>query len=119
MGFYLSQAQYAADLLECARMVNCNPTATPGDMKPKSSTVDGQLLSDATTYRSITGALQYLTITRPNIAYVVQQACLHMHAPRDVHQTMLKCILQHVKGTSNLGIQLHTAMFFGGSYCSS
>ncbi|XP_066354331.1 uncharacterized mitochondrial protein AtMg00810-like [Miscanthus floridulus] len=107
-GFYLPQAQYAADLLECAGMANCNPLATPMDTKPKSSATDGHLLSDATTYRSIAGALQYQTITHPDIAYAVQQVCLHMHAPH-VHQTMLKRILRYVKGTSNLGIQLRTA----------
>ncbi|XP_021315116.1 uncharacterized protein LOC110434728 [Sorghum bicolor] len=41
----------------------------------------------------------------PNIAYAMQQVCLHMHSPQDVHQTMLKCILRYVKGTTRLGIQ--------------
>ena len=90
-------------------MANCNPVATLADTKPKASTADGKLIDDATTYRSIAGALQYLTITRPDIAYAVQQVCLHMHASRDVHQTMLKRILRYVKGTTSLGIQLRAA----------
>jgi hypothetical protein len=32
-----------------------------------------------------------------------------MHAPRDVHETMLKRILRYVKGTTRLGIQLRMA----------
>lgn len=31
------------------------------------------------------GALRYLTLTRPDIAYAVQQIYLHMHAPGDAH----------------------------------
>ena len=63
-------------------------------------------IDDVTSYRSIAGTLQYLMITRPDIAYAVQQVCLHMHAPRDVHLTMLKHTLRYVKGTINLGVQL-------------
>ncbi|XP_066351598.1 uncharacterized mitochondrial protein AtMg00810-like [Miscanthus floridulus] len=108
-GFFLSQSTYAEDLLERAGMANCNPVATPTDTKPKASAADGKLIDNATTYRSIAGALQYLTITCPDIAYVVQQVCLHMHAPRDVHQTMMKRILWYVKGMTSLDIQPRTA----------
>jgi hypothetical protein len=105
--FFLSQAQYAKDLLERASMANCKPVATPADMKPKASATDGTPVDDASSYRSLAGALQYLTITRPDIAYAVQQVCLRMHEPPDVHLTMLKRILRYVKGTPHLGIQLH------------
>jgi hypothetical protein len=105
-GFFLSQAQYAEDLLERAGMANCNSVPTPADTKPKASTTEGTPVADVTSYRSLAGALQYLTITRPDIAYAVQQVCLHMHAPRDVHMTMLKRILRYIKGTATLGVQL-------------
>jgi hypothetical protein len=90
-------------------MSNCKPVATPADTNGKVSASEGNLLVDATTYRSITGALQYLTITLPDIAYAVQQVCLHMHLPRDVHNMMLKRILRYIKGTTALGVQLRTA----------
>lgn len=51
--------------------------------------------------------LQYLTFTRLDIAYAVQQACLHMHDPREPHANMLKRILLYLKGTINHGLQLH------------
>ena len=85
-------------------MANCKPVATPADTKSKASSTDGKLIDDVMAYRSVAGALQYLTITRPDIAYAVQQVCLHMHEPRDVHQTMLKRVLRYVKGTTTLSI---------------
>ncbi|WVZ85642.1 hypothetical protein U9M48_032542, partial [Paspalum notatum var. saurae] len=105
-GFFLNQAKYAAELLDRAGMSNCKIASTPADTKSKPSSDDGKLVADASDYRSLAGALQYLTLTRPDIAYAVQQVCLHMHAPRDVHMTMLKRILRYVKGTLHLGIQL-------------
>jgi len=45
---------------------------------------------------SLAGALQYLTFTRPDIAYAVQQVCLHMHDPREPHLAALKRILRYI-----------------------
>ncbi|CAN6220900.1 unnamed protein product [Urochloa humidicola] len=87
-------------------MSNCKPVATPADTKPKVSDDDGALLKDTGWYRSIDGALQYLTLTRPDLAYAVQQVCLHMHAPRDTHAALLKQILRYLKGTTTFGLQL-------------
>ena len=66
-------------------MLNFKPAAMPVDTKAKLSATDGSPASDAAFYRSIVGALQYLTLTRPEIQYAAQQVYLHMHAPRDVH----------------------------------
>jgi hypothetical protein len=81
-GLFLSQRQYAADLLQRAGMAECHSTATPVDTHAKLSATDGAPVADATQYRSLAGALQYLTLTRPDLTYVVQQVCLFMHDPR-------------------------------------
>jgi hypothetical protein len=83
-GFFLSQQRYAEDILERASMTNCKPASTPIDAKGKLST-DGPPIDDVKDYRSLAGALQYLTVTRPDLAFAVQQACLHMHDPRGPH----------------------------------
>jgi hypothetical protein len=90
-------------------MANCKPVSTPADTRSKVSHDDGTPLRDATWYRAMAGALQYLTLTRPDIAYAVQQVCLHMHAPRDSHSAMIKRVLRYLKGTSSYGIQLYRA----------
>jgi hypothetical protein len=53
-------------------MVDCKPISTSVDMQAKFSAESGPLVADPTHFRSLTGALQYLTFTRPNIAYTVQ-----------------------------------------------
>ncbi|GJR11680.1 ribonuclease H-like domain-containing protein [Tanacetum coccineum] len=53
-------------------MLNCKPCRTPVDTDSKLS-ADGAPISDSTLYRSLAGALQYLTFTRPDILYAIQQ----------------------------------------------
>ncbi|XP_051190594.1 uncharacterized mitochondrial protein AtMg00810-like [Lolium perenne] len=108
-GFFLHQWKYAHELLERAWMLNCNPAPTLVDTKAKLSASDGSLASDAPFYRSIVGALQYLTLTRPELQYAVQQVCLHMHAPRDAHWAAVKRILRYVCGTMGYGLSLHAS----------
>lgn len=106
--FYLSQAQYVDDILDRAGMQNCKPVPTPANTKPKQSVLDGQPVStmDASYYRSMADALQYLMVTRSDIAYVVQPLFLHMHAPHDIHASMLKRVLRYIKGTPTIGVHL-------------
>ncbi|KAJ9552322.1 hypothetical protein OSB04_016367 [Centaurea solstitialis] len=78
---------------------------TPADTKTKLA-VDGEPVSDPTLYRSLVGALQYLTFTRPDIAYAVQQVCLFMHDPRLPHFNALKRILRYLKGTLSHGLHI-------------
>ncbi|GJU50218.1 ribonuclease H-like domain-containing protein [Tanacetum coccineum] len=81
-GLFLSQSKFAEEILECcALMQHCNPCKTHVDTESKLGS-DGDPVSDPTLYRSLAGALQYLTFTRPDISYVVQQICLYMHDPR-------------------------------------
>ncbi|GKD01275.1 ribonuclease H-like domain-containing protein, partial [Tanacetum coccineum] len=71
-GMFLSQSKYTNEILERAHMKHCNPCRTLVDTESKLSP-EGDPVSDPTLYRSLTGALQYLTFTRPDITYAVQQ----------------------------------------------
>lgn len=105
-GFFLHQGQYAEELLERAGMTNCKPTPTPVDTKPKVSSLSSALATDGAHYRSIAGALQYLTLTYPDIAYAVQQLCLHMHAPCAAHWALAKRVLPYVHRMTHHGINI-------------
>ncbi|CAL9013249.1 unnamed protein product [Prunus brigantina] len=56
-------------------------------------------------FRSVVGALQYLTFTRPDLAYAVNTVCQYMNSPTDVHWLLVKRILRYVQGTLNFGIK--------------
>ena len=60
----------------------------------------------ATDYQALTSALQYLTFTRPDISYAVQQICLYMHDPHEPHLALIKRVLRYIKGTLDYGLQL-------------
>ncbi|XP_071699580.1 uncharacterized mitochondrial protein AtMg00810-like [Rutidosis leptorrhynchoides] len=72
-GLFLNQTKYASEIIERADLVNCNPVKTPVDTNGKLSSSKGKPYSNATLLRSLAGALQYLTFTRPDISYAVQQ----------------------------------------------
>jgi hypothetical protein len=92
--------------MERAGMSDCKACSTPIDTQAKLSEDDEPLVANTTSYRSLTDALQYLTFSRPDIAYAVQQVCLHMHAPREPHLTALKRILRYLRDSLDYGLLL-------------
>ncbi|GJS41685.1 ribonuclease H-like domain-containing protein [Tanacetum coccineum] len=70
--FGSSCIKYVVEILERAHMVTCNPSRIPIDTESKLR-ADGDPVSDPTLYRSLAGSLQYLTFTRLDISYAVQQ----------------------------------------------
>nr|XP_020189339.2 uncharacterized mitochondrial protein AtMg00810-like [Aegilops tauschii subsp. strangulata] len=109
-GMHLSQAKYAAEIHYKVGMSACKSATTPVDMSPKLAATAGPPVADPIEYRSLAGALQHLTFMRPDIAYAVQQVCLHMHDPREQHLAAIKRILRYIKGTLSHGLQLYSTL---------
>jgi hypothetical protein len=86
-GIQLSQKKYIADILQRDGMTTCKPIPTPLSCSTKISVDTGIVLSveDAMKYRSIVGALQYLTLTRPDISFAVNKVCQYLHCPTLIH----------------------------------
>ncbi|KAM1422622.1 hypothetical protein ACFX2I_004733 [Malus domestica] len=101
---FISQSKYAADLLKKAGMESCKPTSTPFKPHTQILASEGTLLPDPSQYRSIVGALQYLTFTRPDLAYSVNMVCQFMTAPTDAHFHLVKRILRYIQGTISYGL---------------
>ncbi|BBG96882.1 hypothetical protein Prudu_005830, partial [Prunus dulcis] len=101
---FVSQTKYAKDLLHKAGMSSCRACATPCKPHTQVLQTDGEPLADPTMFRSLVGALQYLTFTRPDLAYAVNHVCQYMNNPTEVHYFLVKRILRYVQGTLEYGI---------------
>jgi hypothetical protein len=88
-------------------MDSCHLMSTPMVPCENLLITDGELLGsrDATLYRSVVSALQYSTLTRLDLSFVVKRVCQFLHYPTTVHWERVKRILSYVKGTSQHGIK--------------
>lgn len=80
-GILLSQCRYILDILQRTKMSDAKPICTHMATSTHLSACDGDTFSDLTLYRSTVSALQYLSITRSNIAFTVNQLSQFMHNP--------------------------------------
>lgn len=47
-------------------------------------------------FRTLVGSLQYLTLTRPDIAFAVNTVCQHMHQPKLSHFLAVKRLIRYI-----------------------
>lgn len=97
--------KYASDLLTRTGFVDCKPISTLCISGQKLSLHCGEPLLDPSEYRQVVSALQYLTLTRPDLSFNVNQVCQFMHSPTKVHWQAVKCILQYSKATYDHGLR--------------
>jgi hypothetical protein len=92
-------------------MLSCKPVDTPISTS-KATILPDLLFSNATCFRQIMGALQYLTFTRPNICFAVNRVCQFMHAPTDSHWATVKRILRYLRGTTSHDLHITRSSSF-------
>ena len=95
-GYFLSQSKYILSIFQKAHMDKAKPTSNPCSF---SKLTNSTKFNDSTLYRRIVGALQYLTITRPDISFSVNKACQAMHSPTISDWTDVKHLLRYLKHT--------------------
>jgi len=71
-GIWLLQRQYALNKLSKYGMTGCKPISIPLEKNVKLSVDEGPLVEDTTMYKCIVGSLIYMTITRPDLSYVIR-----------------------------------------------
>ena len=118
-GLHLRQTRYIIDLLDRVNLIGIRPYRAPCVSGPKVSKFDGDPLLDPSEYRHTVGALQYITLTRPDIAYSVNQLCQHMQAPTTAHWTAAKRVLRYLKTTLDFGLLYKPGSFAINAYCDS
>lgn len=73
------------------------PSSTPFDSSLKLHDNDSPLYEDVTAYRRLIGQLLYLTTTRPDLAFIVQQLSQFVSQPWQVHHLAALRVLKYLK----------------------
>jgi hypothetical protein len=116
-GLHLCQAKYISDLLHRVQMQGAKPSTSPCSSSTKLSKFDGVTLSDPSEYRHVVGSLQYCTLTRPEIAFSVNQLCQHLHSPTTAHWTAAKRVFRYLKNSVDHGLLYTKGPRTLSSYC--
>ncbi|XP_039131866.1 uncharacterized mitochondrial protein AtMg00810-like [Dioscorea cayenensis subsp. rotundata] len=93
---------------------------TPIEFHHRLSSSDGEPLPDPTRYRAFVGALVYLTITRPDIAYAVRVLSQFVSVPRSTHYVALLRVLRYLRGTISRSLLFSAISFLElRAYCDA
>lgn len=103
-GLSLSQDKYVGDLLLKSGMEMSKPCATPCLPYNQLLQDDRKPYNNLALYRNLVGALQYLTFTRPDIAFAVHQVSQFMQCPMKAHFVAVKRIMRYLQATKGCGL---------------
>jgi Reverse transcriptase (RNA-dependent DNA polymerase) len=111
-GLLLTQSRYIYSIMDRTQMYGAKPVNTHMATGSPLLKLSGEPFADPHSYRSIVGALQYATITRPEISFVVNCVSQFMHSPYTCHWMAVKQILCYLKGTINYGLTIMPSTSF-------
>ncbi|XP_031106257.1 uncharacterized protein LOC116010903 [Ipomoea triloba] len=103
-GIFLSQRKYVLDLLDDTGLLGSIPCDTPMEQGVKLVAGEGEVFEDLERYRRSVGKLNYLTITRPDIAFPVSMVSQFMSSPTRTHWDAAVRIVKYLKGAPRKGI---------------
>jgi histone deacetylase 1/2 len=101
---HLNQSKYLVDVLKRFKLDGIKPYFNPMANSTKLSNNQSDYLSNLEIYQSLVGSLQYLCITWPNIAYIVNKVNQYQVAPTTDHMKAVKCIVRYLKSTPHHGL---------------
>ncbi|XP_015068793.1 uncharacterized protein LOC107013387 [Solanum pennellii] len=113
-GILMNQRKYALGLVSELGLAGCKPASTPLEFNHKLTSIvfdkctrmnaEDKVLDDYGKYQRLIGRLLYLTMTRPDIAFVVQVLSQCMHSPKTSHMEATLRVVRYIKGTTGLGL---------------
>nr|XP_016440473.1 PREDICTED: uncharacterized mitochondrial protein AtMg00810-like [Nicotiana tabacum] len=112
----MSQRNYALELISKSGLGGAKPAGTPLELNHKlnseeydkvvasvgSSKATNATLKDPGIYQRLVGRLLYLTMTRPDLAFVVQVLSQYMHNPKVSHMEAALRVVKYIKGAPRL-----------------
>ncbi|KAH9648420.1 retrovirus-related pol polyprotein from transposon RE1 [Citrus sinensis] len=108
-GLHLSQTKYIGDILQKAHMLGSKGCTTPMSAADKLYKDKGTKFENPSLYRSVIGSLQYVTLTRPDIAFTVNKLSQFLAAPTVLHWQACKRVLRYLQCTADYGIQFYNS----------
>nr|GEW72946.1 retrovirus-related Pol polyprotein from transposon TNT 1-94 [Tanacetum cinerariifolium] len=103
-GIFINQSNYVLEILKKYRMETCDLIGTPVEIKDKLDLDLNETLVNATKYRSMIGALMYLTSSRPNVIHATCLCARYQAKPTEKNLKEVKRIFRYLRGTVNMGL---------------
>ncbi|GJS69416.1 retrovirus-related pol polyprotein from transposon TNT 1-94 [Tanacetum coccineum] len=102
-GIFISQSQYAIELLKKHGLDECVSMSTPMATERLDADLQGTP-TDQTTYRRMIGGLMYLTTNRPEIAFATFVCARYQVRPTVKHLKEVKWIFWYLRQSYNMGL---------------
>nr|GEU67264.1 retrovirus-related Pol polyprotein from transposon TNT 1-94 [Tanacetum cinerariifolium] len=97
-------SKYVLEILNKYGMESCDPIGTPMEIKDKLDLDQSGTSVDAMKYRSMIGALMYLTSSRPDIVHATCLCARYQAKPTEKHLKEVKRIFRYLQGIVNTGL---------------
>ncbi|CAA7027432.1 unnamed protein product [Microthlaspi erraticum] len=105
-GICLSQRKYTLDIITEVCLLGAKPSPTPVEVNHKLGSVDSPELKRPEEYRRLVGRLIYLSITGPDLTYIVHILSQFMQTPLVAHWEAALRVVRYLKGTPAQGVLL-------------
>nr|GEZ54237.1 retrovirus-related Pol polyprotein from transposon TNT 1-94 [Tanacetum cinerariifolium] len=102
-GIFINKAKYAQEILIKHGMTSCDSVGTPMATKHQDADLSGTSI-DQKKYRSMVGALMYLTASRPDIMHATCYCARYQAKPTEKHLIAVKRIFRSLKYTIHMGL---------------
>ncbi|PKI36266.1 hypothetical protein CRG98_043343 [Punica granatum] len=116
---FLNQKKYALDILTECGMLGSRPSYVPMEQNHGLYVDSGSCLEDASRYKRLIGRLIYLTITIPDLSYLVHVLAQFMQDPRQPHWEAAMRVVRYLKQSPSQGIFIQPNSLDLIAYCDS
>ncbi|XP_047259806.1 uncharacterized mitochondrial protein AtMg00810-like, partial [Capsicum annuum] len=111
-GIIFSQRKFTVDILKEFNVTHMSHISSPLDPTVKLSLNDGDTIRNSTVYRYLLGKLNYITHTRPDLAFTIQHLNQFMQDPLPPHITVTLRVLRCLSKKAGLGLFLNASSSF-------